>query len=246
MPDCNYCGESFEDEEAYLGHLDASHERGELSRIDRRRVENHVGDEEGGGLPTGPLIIGGLILFSAAVIGYTTLFMGDTPNQFDITQVAQTPADNVGAVHEHGTINVTIDGETLDFSQPRFQNPQQYRAFHFEGGNGDVWHKHASGVTLEYGMKTLGIEMNESAILYDGELYKESDPGTEIAVTVNGEEVDPSTYELQGVESTANARQGDHVRIVVRTDASGGADRSTGTGEQTESAQATQSAQSSQ
>ena len=232
MPDCNYCGESFDDEEAYLDHLDASHDREELSRIDRRRVEGHVDDEEGG-FPTGPVIIAGLILFSAAVIGYVTIFMNDTPTNVDITSVAQEPADNVGAVHEHGTINVTIDGETLDFSQPRFQNPQQYRAFHFEGGNGDVWHKHASGVTLEYGMKTLGIEMNESAILYDGELYKESDPGTEIVVTVNGEEVDPSTYELQGTESTGNAQQGDHVRIVVRTDASGGTDQSTDSSQST-------------
>lgn len=216
MPDCNYCAESFADEEAYLDHLAASHERGELSRIDRRRVEGHT-DDEGGGLPTGPLIIIGLVLFSAAVIGYVTIFMNDTPNNIEITSVAKEPADNVGAVHEHGTINVTIEGETLDFSQSRFQNPQQYQAFHFEGGNGDVWHKHASGVTLEYGMKTLGIEMNQSAILYGNELYTESDPGTEIVVTVNGEEVNPRTYELQGVESTANAQDGDHVRIVVRT-----------------------------
>jgi hypothetical protein len=216
MPDCNYCEESFADEEAYLDHLAASHERGELSRIDRRRVEGHS-DDEGGGLPTGPLIIIGLVLFSAAVIGYVTIFMNDTPNNIEITSVAKEPADNVGAVHEHGTINVTIGGETLDFSQARFQNPQQYQAFHFEGGNGDVWHKHANGVTLEYGMKTLGIQMNQSAILYNGELYTESDPGTEIVVTVNGDEVDPTTYELQGVESTANAQDGDHVRIVVRT-----------------------------
>jgi hypothetical protein len=220
MPECNYCGESFADEDAYLDHLAADHEEGELSRIDRRRVASHAGDDDGG-LPLGPIVIGGLILFSAAVIGYTTLFMGDTPNQFDITQVAQTPADNVGAVHEHGTINVTIDGETLDFSRPRFQNPQQYRAFHFEGGNGDVWHKHASGVTLEYAMKTLGIETNRTAVAYDDTLYKESDPGTEITFMVNGREVDPTTYELQGVESTANAGQGDHIRLVVRTNASG-------------------------
>jgi len=234
MPDCNYCDESFADEEAYLDHLAASHETGELSRIDRRRVEGRV-DDEGGGLPTGPLIIGGLILFSAAVIGYVTIFMNDTPTNVDITDVAQEPADNVGAVHEHGTIDVTIDGETLDFSQPRFQNPQQFPAFHFEGGNGDVWHKHASGVTLEYGMKTLGIEMNESAVLYDGELYKESDPGTEIVVTVNGEEVDPTTYELQGTESTANAQNGDTVRIVVRTDGAGGTDQTTDAGQSTTS-----------
>ena len=219
MPECNYCEESFADEDAYLDHLAADHEQGELSRIDERRVEGHAGDDDGG-ISLAPLIIGGLILFSAAVIGYTTLFMNDTPSQLAITSVAQTPADNVGAVHEHGPITVTIDGETLDFSQPQFQNPGEYRAFHFEGGNGEVWHKHASGVTLEYAMKTLGIEMNQTAIAYDGTLYKESDPGTSISVTVNGEEVDPSSYELQGVESTSGSGQGDYIEIVVRTNQS--------------------------
>lgn len=220
MPECNYCGESFGDEEGYLDHLDEDHSRGELSRIDRRRVENHVGDDDEEGLPLAPIIIVGLVVFSAAVIGYVTLFVGDTPNQYAITQVAQTPQDNVGAVHEHGTINVTIAGKTLDFGRPQFQNPGQYKAFHFEGGNGDVWHKHASGVTLEYGMKTLGIEMNQSAVAYGGTLYKESDPGTNITVTVNGEPVDPATYELQGAQSADNAAQGDHVRILVQTNES--------------------------
>jgi hypothetical protein len=219
MPECNYCGESLGDEDAYLDHLDADHSRGDLSRIDRRRVENHAGDDDGG-LSLAPFLIGGLILFSAGVIGYTTIFMGDTPNQYAITQVAQSPQDNVGAVHEHGTINVTIDGETLDFSQPQFQNPGQYQAFHFEGGNGDVWHKHASGVTLEYGMKTLDIEMNQSAIAYDGTIYMADDPGTSITVTVNGEPVDPATYELQGAQDTGNAGQGDHIRILVETNGS--------------------------
>lgn len=45
MPDCNYCDESFTDDEAYLAHLRDAH-RGELSRIDRRRVESF--EAEGG------------------------------------------------------------------------------------------------------------------------------------------------------------------------------------------------------
>lgn len=219
MPDCNYCAETFADEEAYLDHLDAAHDRDELSRIDRRRVESHVGDE-GEGFPTAPLIIGGLILLTAAVIGYTMIFVNDTPTDLSITAVARHPADDVGSVDEHGRINVTIDGKTVDFSKPRFQKPQQFRAFHFEGGNGKVWHKHASGVTLEYGMKTLGIELNESAVLYQGKLYRDSDPGTNVSITVNGEPVDPTTYVLQGVNDPGNALQGDFVRITVRTNES--------------------------
>lgn len=41
MPECNYCSESYEDEQRLATHLIKSHGWEELSRIDRRRVEKH-------------------------------------------------------------------------------------------------------------------------------------------------------------------------------------------------------------
>ena len=41
MPDCDYCEESFADEDAYLDHLADVHE-GELGAIDRRRVADRA------------------------------------------------------------------------------------------------------------------------------------------------------------------------------------------------------------
>jgi len=220
MPDCNYCAESFADEDAYLEHLHAAHDEGELSRIDRRRVEQHVGDGGDGGFPTGPVVLGGLLLFTVGVIVYVTFFVwgGSSAATTPMGDVAQTPT-NVGDAHEHGHINVTIDGQTLDFSQPRFQKPQQYPGYHFEAGDGSAWHVHAEGVTLEYAMATLGIDVTRSTVTYDGTTYRDTDPGTNVTVQVNNESVNPATYELEGV-GPDNGDGGDFVRILVETNES--------------------------
>lgn len=219
MPDCNYCEESFDDEEAYLEHLHADHDESELSRIDSRRVEQHTGADEGGGLPTGPLIIVGILAFTGLVLVYVTFFVGGDgpPGNGD---VAQTPY-GLDTVHGHGTINVTIDGRTLDFSQQQYQ--VQDDAFHFEGGNGDVWHTHAQGVTLEYAMSTLGIDVNRTTVTFDGETHSARDPNTEVVIEVDDRSVNPKTYVLDGAESASNADQGDHIRIIVRRTDDGGA-----------------------
>jgi len=218
MPDCDYCGDTFEDEQAYFEHLAAVHE-GELGAIDRRRVEANVDTGDGAGLPTGPLVLGGVLLFAAAVVGYVLFGLngasgGTTVNGFTVTQ---SPGQISSGAHGHGLINVTIAGEEIDFSQPRYQRPGEFRAFHFEGGNGRVWHKHASGVTLEYAMATLGIGISEDTVTVDGTTYRESDAGTNVTVTVNGDPVDPATYELAGA-SDENPQAGDFIKIVVETD----------------------------
>jgi hypothetical protein len=220
MPDCNYCEESFSDEDAYLEHLAEAHDEDELSRIDQRRVGQHTGDGDSD-LPIGPIVLVGLILFTAAVIAYVAFFVrGGGSGTAEGIQIAQTPS-GVGTVHEHGTINVTIDGEETDFSQPRYQKPRDQPAFHFERGNGDIWHKHGRGVTLQFAMASLGFEVNETTVVFDGTAYRDSDPGTSVTVMVNGESVDPAQYVLQGAADASQADEGDHVRIVVETNESG-------------------------
>ena len=104
-----------------------------------------------------------------------------------------------------GGIEVTITGDTVDFSQPEYQNPQENRRFHFEGGDGSEWHAHATGVTLEYGMSTLGIGVGENSVTFDGTEYVDGE-GYEVIIQVNGEDVSPD-YVLT---------DGDDIRIVVR------------------------------
>jgi len=216
MPDCDYCEESFDDEQAYLRHLEDTH-RGKLGTIDQRRVEEELGSE-GGGLPTKPLAAGLVVVAIGALVIYVAFLFdpGGTTAPADGADVepAQEPGP-VGSAHEHGTIDVTIAGEEVDFSQSQYQ--LQADPFHFENGNGEIWHKHATGVTLEWAMATLGIGVTENSVTYDGTTYRDSDSGTEVIVEVNGDTVDPKSYVLEGTQSE-NTGEGDHVRIVVNTD----------------------------
>jgi hypothetical protein len=74
MPDCSYCDERFDEEDAYLRHLGDTH-RDELGRIDARRVESFESDDGGGfQLSTTALLLGGLAVAVVAVtLGATFL-----------------------------------------------------------------------------------------------------------------------------------------------------------------------------
>lgn len=205
MPDCEYCGESFDGEDAYLDHLADEH-AGDLGPIDRRKVE-----ERGGGaasllanIPTGPLALVLVIGVVVALIVYVTFFLGGSS--------ARGPA---GSAHGHGTMNVTVLGDTVDFSQQQYQvqNPK----FHFERGNGRIWHVHATGVTLKWAMSTLGIGVTGDSVTYQGTTYRDGSSKYVVEVTVDGKPVDPAKYVLTGVEfQAAKNGQGPHVKIVVR------------------------------
>jgi hypothetical protein len=212
MPECNYCDGSFEGEGAYLEHLHAEHDESELSRIDRRRVADHVGDDEAGEFPTGPVIIAGTLLFTVAVLVYVVFVLnvgggsGPAAASGSVGEVEQTPYGYQSGVHQHGSIDVVVDGNALDFSQEQYQLRDD--AFHFENGNGQQWHKHAQGVTLEYAMSTLGIGVTDSSVTFQGTTYNESDANTNVTVAVNGNDVDPSSYVLQ---------DGDSIRVVAES-----------------------------
>lgn len=207
MPDCDYCGDSFGSEDAYHSHLRDQHEE-ELGPIDRRRVG--VGGDDDDGIETGPLVLGIVLVVAAGLVGYVIFFTGGgsgtsggpgTVNGIDVAQMP-TGAPYQG-VHIHGAIEMTVTGDRVDFSRQEYQ--LQADPFHFEAGNGDRWHVHASGVTLEYAMATLGIELDPGAVTYQETTYEDGD-GYEVTIAVNGNGVDPSEYVLS---------EGDSVRIAV-------------------------------
>ena len=189
MPECDYCGATHESETAHLEHLEAEH-YDELGPIDKRRVDD---DGDDGGLPTGPIAIGVVLLAATGIVGYVVFVAGGSSGGIG----------QAGSAHYHGGIEVTITGDTVDFSQSQYQ--LQDRRFHFEGGDGSEWHAHATGVTLEYGMSTLGIGVGENSVTFDGTEYVDGE-GYEVITQVNGEDVSPD-YVLT---------DGDDIRIVVR------------------------------
>jgi len=204
MPECEYCGESFDDEAGLLEHMGERHE-GELGRIDQRRVAQHHGDSDAGLPPTVIYGVVGVVLVGIVLGGVyaaITVFDGSAPER----------------VHEHGTINMTVDGERMAFSSSQYTSPTD---FHFHG-SGPVWHMHPQDpgrLTLAEAMDRLGIEVTEDRVTVEGETYRADDPATEVVVEVDGESVDPTEYELHGEAATSDAEQGDHVRIVVESSA---------------------------
>jgi hypothetical protein len=191
MVDCDHCGDSFDDDDAYARHLADAHDPDELSRIERRRVENLQAESAGNGLPvsTGVVLVG--VVAVVAVLGGATLVFGGSGGSSDGGET-RTPT-NLGSVHYHGQITMVVDGRTIDFSRPQYQLQSDF--VHFEGGNGRRWHAHSQGVTIEYFMSTLGFQLTENRFS-DGETTVTDDSGV-ISIRVNGRAVDPRTYVLQ-------------------------------------------------
>ena len=206
MVDCSYCTEVFESEDAYLEHLASKHEN-ELGPIDRRRVANT--EESGFSLPlsTGPLALAVVIGLAVIIVAYVTFSTGGSPGGGSDGPYA------LGSVHEHGIMNMTVTGGQVDFSKQKYQH--QAQPFHFEGGNGTMWHTHAKGVTLAYAMKTLDIKVTQDSVTFNGTTYRDDDQKWNVIVEVNGESVEPEDYVLQGA-SERNAQQGDNIRIIVK------------------------------
>ena len=195
MPDCDYCEESFGGEKAYVKHLRAEH-MDDLGPIDRRRVGAVEGDGDSG-LPVGPLALALVIGATVAIVAYVTFFTGGSGG-------ASGNVGQAGSAHYHGTMEVVVLGERVDFSRSEYQLRDD--RFHFEGGDGTQWHAHATGVTLEYAMESLGFEATRTSFTYEGTTYRNSDDRYRVRVTVNGDRVTPPEYVLQ---------EGDRVRVVV-------------------------------
>lgn len=107
--------------------------------------------------------------------------------------------------HQHGTIEVRVDGDPLDLTLDKYQH--EHRHFHLEGGNGDTWHAHTWQATLGWALSTLDIEVSSDSVTIDGTTYDASDSNTTVQVTVNGEQLeDPRDYRL---------KDGDQIAIVV-------------------------------
>lgn len=201
MPTCRYCGDEFEDEDAYLSHLQDVHDD-ELGRVDRRRIEAAAGDDAPSQLRRGAQIAIPVLLV-LAVAGILYAVFGTSGGSPGDTAGAQGPTD-LWSVHYHGTIEMQVLGDTVDFSQPEYQ--LQADAFHFENDEGVRWHVHAKDVTLAWALDSLDIGVTEDTVTFQGTTYEDSDPAYNVSVTVNGQPVDPETYVLQ---------EGDEVRVIV-------------------------------
>lgn len=205
MHECNYCDESFKSEDDYVSHLAGNHD-GELSRVDKRRVEQLDTSVTPDSLDFRSVATAGVIIVAILItIGLVVFNPTQGPSQSGDTEVVPT---SLGASHSHGGITVDILGEELDFSQPSYQLQDDF--FHFEGGIGDEWHIHGNRVTLEYALQSLDIEVTSDSVVYDGTTYNNSSTEYDVNVTVNGEPVEPEQYLV---------KNGDFIRVSVQQSA---------------------------
>lgn len=207
---CEYCDRTIDSEEAYHEHLRIRH-ADELDEDEALRTAGESGRERW--LSVGVPI---LTVILVAAVGFGLLTVGadfadpssgsGTTTATASEQAKYTPTD-AGSRHVHGQITVVIEGTEIDFGKRQYQ--LQDEAFHMEGGGDERWHIHARNVTLEYAINTFpDLGLDRGSVTYDGTTYRDSDSGTTVEITVNGEPVDPVTYVI---------KKGDAIRIVVRT-----------------------------
>ncbi|MFA9428485.1 hypothetical protein [Natronorubrum sp. A-ect3] len=206
MTTCPYCGDSVPDHR-YGGHLERVH-ADELTAIDRRRVDL---TEDGSNRRPLLLYAGAGIVLVLFVIGYAAVFLG--PGTAASSAAIQ--PDPSAPIHEHGTLTVQYDETVVAFDDPELT--ERDNCFHFhDHDNGEIWHAHCADVSIEYALETLDMDVTAESATIDGQTFDEAD-GDTVSVTVNGEDVDPQEYILEGVESVDDATDGagDHVEIVV-------------------------------
>jgi hypothetical protein len=108
--------------------------------------------------------------------------------------------------HPHGTLTVSVNGEKVNFSKEKYIMASE--RFHFHSPEEvNRWHGHSLSLTVAEAVSTFpGLNVTEDSLTYNGTTYQQNASGTTVNVSVNGNEVDPSTYHL---------KDGDDIRVSV-------------------------------
>lgn len=205
MPDvgCDYCGEEFGSELEQLRHVLDEH-REEMSSHDTSKVKKEIRklerqNDTGAEFPKKKMGIVLFVLVAVVSAGYAMYASDIITTGSQSTSSSTQHLGPLGSTHEHAQFTVVLDGQRINFAQPRYQLRSQY--VHFEGGDGSTIHKHATGVTIGYSLDTLGMEFNGTCIEHDAQRYCEGD-GSELVIRVNGNEIDdPANHVISDGES---------------------------------------------
>ncbi|MEK6946747.1 MAG: hypothetical protein AABX32_04010 [Nanoarchaeota archaeon] len=73
----------------------------------------------------------------------------------------------LSSTHIHADIKVYINGQSIDFSQKKYQLTTSY--IHFEDGIGDVAHIHATGLTMGHLFKSLNGDFNNNCLTLESQ-----------------------------------------------------------------------------
>jgi hypothetical protein len=101
------------------------------------------------------------LLLSILVVSLVGILM--VSSAFAVTD-APPDAGKLGDEHEHASLLVKIFGDKSDFSVPSYQIKSSW--IHFEDRDGNIIHRHASGVNLGYLFDTLNIDINSECYIF--------------------------------------------------------------------------------
>jgi len=158
MVDCDYCGASFDGEDAYLDHLAESHE-GELGAIDQRRVDSRGSDDDSGVSLT--LVAAGVVLVLAvgAAIYVTQLSGGgggdgiesaaldDSGDSERLSSVEQFPSEGRQHVPSSQNLNYT---QSPPLSGAHYDTPTQGGFYENAQPAGNIVHALEHGAVVIY------------------------------------------------------------------------------------------------
>lgn len=65
----------------------------------------------------------------------------------------------LGSAHEHAAFLIKVNGENIDFSQPKYQVQSDY--IHVENGDGTTLHRHATNVTFVDFLKSVKMDIDK-------------------------------------------------------------------------------------
>lgn len=102
----------------------------------------------------------------------------------------------LGSTHEHAVFAVKLDGQTIDFSQGKYQVASRY--IHVENSDGTTLHLHALGVPFSEFLKSVDMKMENNCFTRDDGAQFCDGEEKNLRSFVNGEEVESmSSYVLK-------------------------------------------------
>ena len=102
------------------------------------------------------------------------------------------------STHIHADVKVYINGQSIDFSQKKYQLSTSY--IHFEDGIGGVMHIHATGLTLGHLFKSLNGDFNNNCLTLESQTNC-NDGNKKLKFYVNGKQNNEfSSYIMQDLD----------------------------------------------
>lgn len=195
--ECRHCSEEFHGERSLLKHLNSEHYE-QLGPVDKRRVDEQLNQPNDFATLLAENI--GMVAIAAVLgLGGAALYfsLGINGSGGVVLPDGVTPPDENADVHAHGTVSIVTDGSSVDLTQEKYQG--RTHCFHFHPGQSDAgYHMHCGNITPAYASAALGLQLESDGEVakFNEETYRTAE-GDTVALQVNGESVDPYTYQVQ-------------------------------------------------